>query len=109
MNFVITIDGPTASGKSTVAQCIAQKLGINHLNSGLIFRAVAYLVMQSEDHKKDGFADIDGRTLAPYIGPTRLRYHFTPDHIPYVLFDGVDREHKFMRDFLVRSSVYDET
>ena len=39
--MVITIDGPAGSGKSTVARKLANRLGLIHLNSGALFRAVA--------------------------------------------------------------------
>jgi len=39
---VIAIDGPAASGKSTTARRIADRLGYEHLNSGLLYRAVAW-------------------------------------------------------------------
>lgn len=39
-SFVVTIDGPASTGKSTVARKLATKLGILHLNSGALFRAV---------------------------------------------------------------------
>lgn len=42
--MTITIDGPTASGKSTVAQLVAQHLNVLYINSGLLFRAVAYVL-----------------------------------------------------------------
>ena len=42
--MIITIDGPAGSGKSTVADALAEKLGFIHFNSGSLFRAVtAYL------------------------------------------------------------------
>ena len=44
--MIITIDGPTASGKSTTAQLLAQKLGAFYLNSGFLYRALAYLLMR---------------------------------------------------------------
>ena len=40
---VIAIDGPAASGKSTVARQLAQKLGFSFVNSGAMYRAVAWL------------------------------------------------------------------
>ena len=46
--MIITIDGPSGSGKSTVAQLVAQKLGIFYLNTGLLYRAVTYLVFEDE-------------------------------------------------------------
>lgn len=38
---VITIDGPSASGKGTVAQLVAKKLGFHYLDSGALYRIVA--------------------------------------------------------------------
>ena len=38
---VITIDGPTASGKGTVAQKVARLLGFHYLDSGVLYRATA--------------------------------------------------------------------
>ncbi len=41
--MIITIDGPSASGKSTVAKALAKKLGFYYLYTGLLYRAVAYI------------------------------------------------------------------
>jgi cytidylate kinase len=38
---VIAIDGPTASGKGTVASLVAEKLGFHYLDSGALYRLVA--------------------------------------------------------------------
>lgn len=43
---VICIDGPTASGKGTLAAALAQRLGWQHLDSGSLYRAVAWLAQQ---------------------------------------------------------------
>lgn len=42
MRFNIAIDGPSAAGKSTIADLLAEKLGYNHLDTGAMYRAVAY-------------------------------------------------------------------
>lgn len=42
---VITVDGLAASGKSAIAKGLAKALGYCHLNSGLLYRAVAYLCL----------------------------------------------------------------
>ena len=44
---VITIDGPSASGKGTIAQLVAQKLGFHYLDSGALYRLVALKTAQS--------------------------------------------------------------
>lgn len=44
---VIAIDGPSASGKGTVAALVAQALGFHYLDSGAIYRVTAYAARQS--------------------------------------------------------------
>lgn len=43
---VIAIDGPSASGKGTVAQLVAEKLGFHYLDSGALYRIVAFAAQQ---------------------------------------------------------------
>ena len=38
--LVIAIDGPAASGKSSTAQWVARQLGIFHVDSGALYRAL---------------------------------------------------------------------
>ena len=45
---VISIDGPSASGKGTVAQRVAGKLGFHYLDSGALYRLVALAAMRSK-------------------------------------------------------------
>ncbi len=44
---IIAIDGPSASGKGTVAQRVARKLGFHYLDSGALYRLVALSAMRS--------------------------------------------------------------
>jgi len=39
--FVIAVDGPAASGKGTIARALAQHYGLPHMDTGLLYRAVA--------------------------------------------------------------------
>lgn len=43
---VIAIDGPSASGKGTVSQLVAEKLGFHYLDSGALYRIVAFAAKQ---------------------------------------------------------------
>ena len=43
---VVAIDGPTASGKGTIAQRVADALGFNYLDSGALYRLVALRALQ---------------------------------------------------------------
>lgn len=45
MHDIITIDGPSASGKTSVAKLVAQRLGIPYISSGLLYRAVALMCL----------------------------------------------------------------
>lgn len=44
---VITVDGPSASGKSTVARRVAAALGYRHVDSGSLYRAVTWQVLEA--------------------------------------------------------------
>ncbi len=51
--MIITIDGPAGSGKSTVADILANKLGFIHFNSGSLYRGItAYLYSENFDIEK---------------------------------------------------------
>jgi cytidylate kinase len=45
--MIIAIDGPSASGKSTTAKGVAKKLGITHLDTGAMYRAVTLGLIQA--------------------------------------------------------------
>ena len=49
-NLVVAIDGPAGAGKSTVAQLAAKKLGYTYIDTGAMYRAVAWKTLQQ---KKD--------------------------------------------------------
>ena len=40
--MIIAVDGPTASGKGTIAKALARHFGVPHLDTGLLYRAVGY-------------------------------------------------------------------
>src|SRR5438046_6454024 len=40
-NLVIAVDGPAASGKGTIARALARHFGLPHMDTGLLYRAVA--------------------------------------------------------------------
>lgn len=47
MPLVIAIDGPAASGKGTLAKRLAAHYGLPHLDTGLLYRAVAFAVLEA--------------------------------------------------------------
>jgi len=44
--LVITLDGPAGSGKTTTAQAVAKQLGFRHLDSGALYRALTFALLQ---------------------------------------------------------------
>jgi cytidylate kinase len=65
---VIAIDGPSASGKGTVAQLVAQKLGYHYLDSGALYRIVALAGL------KQGIAWKDETALAEMAKDLNIRF-----------------------------------
>ncbi|BCJ92130.1 cytidylate kinase [Terrihabitans soli] len=45
--MIVAIDGPAASGKGTLGKRIARHYGLAHLDTGLLYRAVAYQLIQA--------------------------------------------------------------
>jgi 3-phosphoshikimate 1-carboxyvinyltransferase len=70
---VITIDGPTASGKGTLASAVAQSLGYHFLDSGALYRATALAAM------RDGVSETDEVALAHTAASLQLK--FADQHI----------------------------
>jgi cytidylate kinase len=53
---VIAIDGPAGSGKSTVARAVAQRLGLDYLDTGAMYRSVALAALRQEVDPADADA-----------------------------------------------------
>lgn len=47
MNKIVAIDGPAGSGKGTVAKILAHKLNLTYIDTGAMYRAIAYLTLKN--------------------------------------------------------------
>ncbi len=64
--MIVAIDGPAASGKGTLGKRIAQHFGLRHLDTGLIYRAVAKAMMDAGQPLDDAeLATAAARALDP--------------------------------------------
>lgn len=54
--LIITIDGPTASGKTTTAHKLAEKLGIFHLKGGIFLRSLTYYCISNNIKYEDAIS-----------------------------------------------------
>lgn len=82
MRGIVTIDGPSASGKSSVARRVAEALGVPYLSSGLLYRAAAYLALRA------GVDPGDEAGLLELLKQFRVR--LVPGRENRVLADGED-------------------
>lgn len=93
MNVVIAIDGPAGAGKSTVAKRIADALSYFYIDSGSLFRAITFKVIQS---------DLDTNDINGII---KLARNTTIDFSNNKVFlDGIDVNGK-IRSGIVNSNV----
>lgn len=53
MNYNIAIDGPAGAGKSTIAKKIAKKLGFIYVDTGAMYRAMAYFYVKNQINMED--------------------------------------------------------
>ena len=94
---VVAIDGPAASGKSSVARELAQRLGFVYVNSGAIYRAITWHILQKKIHPEESDRIAGALRVA---GMTRR----LQDNESRVLIGGVDPgEH--LRDDPVNKNV----
>ncbi len=65
MKFVVAIDGPAGTGKSSVARFLAQNFHFFYVDTGAIYRALAYLVEKNRINETDPEAIVK---MVPLIG-----------------------------------------
>ena len=76
---VITLDGPAGSGKSSTARAVATRLGFRHLDSGALYRALTYALLDSGIAEQDWSkaSERDLRALGVALAPTPTGYDVT--------------------------------
>ena len=86
--MVIAIDGPACAGKSTLSGLVAKSLNIHSLNTGMIFRAIAYLLHKNNvdelDEEKIKSILADAKIDVEFVGDSQIVYVNGEDTTPYV-------------------------
>ena len=95
--IVIAIDGPAASGKSSVAHALARRLGLAYVNSGALYRAATWFVLERGIDPQDAGA-VTGALAAAGI---ECGLH---DGESYIKLGGVDPE-PFLRATRINAHV----
>lgn len=81
---VLTIDGPSGSGKGTISRAIAERLGWHFLDSGALYRAVGLAASWA------GIAFDDVESLARCAAETQVEFKDRPGDDPLVFINGRD-------------------
>ncbi len=98
-SLVVTIDGPAASGKSTAARLLAQRLGAAFLDTGAMYRAVTLAAMQK------GIELSDEWKLLDVLEKTKFDFRADADKMS-VFVDGVDVTEQIRRQAVTENSRY---
>ena len=78
--MIIAIDGPSASGKSTTAKFIANKLGITHIDTGAMYRAITYHVYEND------IDILDDVVIKKYLKDLEIRFNLSNE----IFLNGVN-------------------
>jgi CMP/dCMP kinase len=93
---VVAIDGPAASGKSTVARRLAQSLGFSFVNSGAMYRAVAWWAHLRRLNPNDNAA------VAKQLAATTFQFGVSEKE-SHVLVDGQNPEEHLKEEVVNRT------
>lgn len=80
--LVVAIDGPAGAGKSTVAKLAAKKLGYTYIDTGAMYRAVAWKTLQQK-------ADVTDALILDVVRDIDVRLAYQ-DGVTQVFVDGQD-------------------
>lgn len=81
---VLTIDGPSGSGKGTISRAVAERLGWHYLDSGALYRAVGLAAAW------EGIDLSDAEAVAHCAARTDIRFETAGEGEPHILVNGKD-------------------
>ena len=82
--YSIAIDGPAGAGKSTIAKQLAKELGYQYVDTGAIYRTVAYFLDLWGVSPKD----VDG--VQRYIDELTINIEYDEDGLQHMIMNGMD-------------------
>lgn len=90
--ITIAIDGYSSTGKSTLAKQLAKHLGYVYVDTGAMYRAVAYFAMQNGYINAESF---DKQTLISALPAVQLEFHFNAElGFAEMYLNGTNVEHE---------------
>ena len=94
--MIITIDGPTASGKSSVSQEVARRHGLYYVYSGLLYRALAYVLIHEYGYTNDDLQQPNEQHVK-HLCKFYLRYEYILTSGPLIAIPDNDNIVPFLK------------
>lgn len=94
IDFNIAIDGPSGAGKSSVAKVVASKLGLTYIDTGSMYRSIAYTALA---HDVDINNVMDVESFLPLI-------HLSFNEENHVCVNGIDVEDNIRQEHISKAA-----
>ena len=98
---VVAVDGPSSSGKSTIAKLVAKHFNFTYIDSGSIYRVITHLAIKNNLIKK---GDIDVVSLIDLLNNCSISFSFNSDNQNIIKLDGFSVENE-IRTFEISNNV----
>ena len=91
--MIITIDGPVASGKSTVGRMLAHRLNYYYLCSGLLYRALGYVLVNHGGYTLEMLPGVTQKDIDSVFYTACFSYHYDESNNEGIFFDNAPENH----------------
>ena len=98
---IVAIDGPSSSGKSTIAKLVAKHFNFTYIDSGSIYRVITYVAIKNNLIKT---GNIDVVSLIDLLNNCSISFSFNSNNQNVIKIDGVSVENE-IRTFEISNNV----
>ena len=98
---IVAIDGPSSSGKSTIAKLVAKHFNFTYIDSGSIYRAITHVAIKNNLIKT---GNIDVVSLIDLLNNCSISFSFNSNNQNVIKIDGVSVENE-IRTFEISNNV----
>ena len=98
---VVAVDGPSSSGKSTIAKLVAKHFNFTYIDSGSIYRVITHLAIKNNLIKK---GDIDVVSLIDLLNNCSISFSFNSNNQNVIKLDDISVEDE-IRTFEISNNV----
>ena len=98
---IVAVDGPSSSGKSTIAKLVAKHFNFTYIDSGSIYRVITHLAIKNNLIKK---GDIDVVSLIDLLNNCSISFSFNSNNQNVIKLDDISFENE-IRTFEISNNV----